>query len=259
MKIIRCIDDMGHISTAAQFDNDTFIKIQGNIPEKFELTKHKVKPVKILIPYQPKSIIGIGANYRGSFKDNPLPEYPVVFFKSYNTLQNPGDPVILPRKSIQAETVKFEGELAVIIGKEGKNIDKSKAMDHIFGYTIANDVSASDWQGERVGMQWCKGKGFDTFCPLGPAIVTSDEIPEPADLRIVTYVNGEKAQDESVRGMCFSIPELISFLSAGHTLEAGDLILTGTPPGAYFIDAGSITEITIKPIGTLSNPWIIET
>jgi 2-keto-4-pentenoate hydratase/2-oxohepta-3-ene-1,7-dioic acid hydratase in catechol pathway len=222
-------------------------------------TDRRVSSARLLYPLEPPSIFGIGANYRSLFREQPLPEYPVVFVKSRNALQHPGGPVVLPRLALRAENVKFEGELAVVIGRTGRNIPEARAMSHVFGYTIANDVSASDWQQARVGHQWCKGKGFDTFCPLGPTLVTADEIPDPAALRVVTRVNGVIEQDESVAGMCFGIARLIAFLSAGQTLRPGDVVLTGTPPGARFLAPGDQTEITIEPIGRLANPWVAET
>ena len=251
--------DQRTIQAAVQ-DDGSLLEIEGDLFADGgpKVSAREVTAEKVLYPIVPKSILGIGANYKGLFAGKKLPEYPVVFFKCHNTLQHQGDPVILPRLAIQAESVKFEGELCVIIGKQGKNISEADAMSHVFGYTIANDISASDWQRERVGNQWCKGKGFDTFCPLGPTIVTADEIPDPAALRVVAKVNGEVKQDEVVAEMCFSIPQLIAFLSAGQTLQAGDIILTGTPPGAYFLEPGDHTEITIEGIGTLSNPWIAE-
>lgn len=259
MKIQRCITQDGQTTFAALQADGTLSRVEGDLFGDFTVTEEKVAAEKILYPYVPNSILGIGANYRGLFKDKPLPEYPVVFFKCHNALQHPGDPIVLPRLAIRAETVKYEGELAVIIGKGGKNIPKEQAFEHVFGYTIANDVSASDWQRERVGNQWCKGKGFDTFCPLGPTLVTADEVPDPQKLRIVTKVDGEVEQDESVAGMCFPVEELIAFLSAGHTLHPGDLILTGTPPGARFLKPGETTEITIEGLGTLTNQAIEET
>jgi 2-keto-4-pentenoate hydratase/2-oxohepta-3-ene-1,7-dioic acid hydratase in catechol pathway len=253
MKIHRIIDTNDRTVQAVERDGKLY-RIEGDFLGDHSVTDEEVSPQKELYPYIPPSILGIGANYRGLFKDKPLPEFPVVFFKCHNALQNPWDPIVLPRVAIKAETVKFEGELAVIIGKGGKNIPEAQAMDHVFGYSIANDVSASDWQRERVGNQWCKGKGFDTFCPLGPAIVSKDELPAPDELRIITKVNGTVEQDESVSQMCFSVPQLIAFLSAGHTLNPGDLILTGTPPGARFMDAGETVEIEIPGIGKLTNP-----
>lgn len=260
MKIQRHLTADGRTVTAALQPDGSLRELTGDLfaPGGPVLTDRAVTSAKVLYPLVPKSILGIGANYKGLFKDKPLPEYPIVFFKCHNALQNPGDPVVLPRVAIKAETVKYEGELCVVIGKGGKNIPEADALSHVFGYTIANDVSASDWQQARVGNQWCKGKGFDTFCPLGPTIVTADEIPDPAVLQVVARVNGVVEQNESVSEMCFSVAQLIAFLSAGHTLQPGDIILTGTPPGVRFLQPGDHTDITIEPLGTLSNPWIAE-
>lgn len=261
MRIQRILTSDQRTVQAAVQEDGSLLEITGDLFASGGpvVSEQSVSAEKILYPIVPKSILGIGANYKGLFEGKALPEFPVVFFKCHNTLQNPGDPVVLPRIAIQAESVKFEGELCVIIGKGGKNISEADAMSHVFGYTLANDVSASDWQRERVGNQWCKGKGFDTFCPLGPTIVTADEISDPTALRVVAKVNGEIKQDESVAEMCFSVPQLIAFLSAGHTLQPGDIILTGTPPGAYFLEPGDQTDIMIEGLGTLSNPWVAET
>ncbi len=259
MRIQRCITPDGRTIQAALQADGSLLRLDGDPFGDFRVTDEVVAAEKVLYPYEPNSILGIGANYRGLFKEKPLPEYPVVFFKCHNALQHPGDPIILPRLAIRAETVKFEGELAVVIGKGGKNIAREDAFDHVFGYTIANDVSASDWQRERVGNQWCKGKGFDTFCPLGPTLVTTDEVPDPQQLRIITKVDGVVEQDESVAEMCFPVEELIAFLSAGHTLRPGDLILTGTPPGARFLKPGETTEISIGGLGVLTNQAVEET
>ena len=259
MKIQRCITTDGRTVQAALQNDGSLRVIKGDLLGDFSVTDETVTAEKLLYPYVPKSILGIGANYKALFEGKSLPEYPVVFFKCHNTLQNPGDPIVLPRVAIHAENVKFEGELAVIIGKGGKNITKENALEHVFGYTIAHDVSASDWQRERVGNQWCKGKGFDTFCPFGPTIVTADEIPDPKQLRIVTKVDGKVEQDDSVANMCFEVEALIAFLSAGHTINAGDIILTGTPTGARFLEPGETVDITIDGIGTLTNQAIEET
>jgi 2-keto-4-pentenoate hydratase/2-oxohepta-3-ene-1,7-dioic acid hydratase in catechol pathway len=234
--------------------------IEGDLFSSWRVTDDTATVAKLLYPFVPGMILGIGSNYKAAFTatGRPMPEYPVVFFKLANTLQNPGDPIVLPRTMLRAETVKYEGELCVVIGKGGKNIPASEAMEHVFGYTIANDVSGSDWQGERVGRQWAKGKGFDTFCPLGPAVVTADEIGDPTSLRVVTRVNAEVEQDESVAEMVFALPRLIEFLSAAHTIADGSIILTGTPPGARFVEPGEKIDVTIDGIGTLSNPVIEE-
>lgn len=263
MKIIRFVDPDGatrlgavdaEVTTSAP--PSTARLVEGDLFSSYRVTDDTATVAKLLYPVEPPMILGIGANYRAVFtsSNRPMPEYPIVFFKLANALRNPGDPIVLPRKVLRADEVKYEGELCVVIGKGGKNIPASRAMDHVFGYTIANDVSGSDWQGERVGMQWAKGKSFDTFCPLGPAIVTADEVADPADLRVVTRVDGTVEQDESVAGMVFAVPELIEFLSAAHTIADGSIILTGTPPGARFVKPGERVDITIGRIGTLSSP-----
>ena len=267
MKIIRFLDADGatrlgavdaEVTTSAP--PQTARLIEGSLLGSHRVTDEAATVTKLLYPIEPAMILGIGANYRAIFESSgrPMPEYPIVFFKLANALQNPGDPIVLPRTVLRADEVKYEGELCVVIGKGGKNILASQAMDHVLGYTIANDVSGSDWQRERVGMQWAKGKGFDTFCPLGPAIVTADEIADPADLRVVTRVDGKVEQDESVAGMVFAVSELIEFLSAAHTIADGSIILTGTPPGARFVKPGERIDITIDRIGTLSNPVVEE-
>lgn len=265
MKIIRFTDRDGIVRLGA-VDHPVGLEgaplsdharlIEGDLFGSWRVTDDTARVARLLAPLDPAAILGIGANYRELFtaSGKPLPDYPIVFFKLPNALQHPGEPIVLPRLALRAEQVKFEGELCVVVGRAGRNIPVERAMEHVFGYTIANDVSASDWQRERVGMQWAKGKGFDTFCPLGPAIVTADEIPDPADLRVVTRVNGEVEQDELVREMVFSVAELIAFLSAAHTIPAGSVILTGTPPGARFLEPGERVEITIAAIGTLGNP-----
>jgi 2-keto-4-pentenoate hydratase/2-oxohepta-3-ene-1,7-dioic acid hydratase in catechol pathway len=191
VKIIRFLDADGatrlgaadptsDVSTAAP--PATARLIEGSLTGSYRVTDATARVAKLLYPIEPPMILGIGANYRAVFTSSgrPLPDYPIVFFKLANALASPGDPIVLPRTAIRADEVKYEGELCVVIGRGGKNIPASRAMEHVLGYTIANDVSGSDWQGARVGMQWAKGKGFDTFCPLGPAIVTADEIGDPA-------------------------------------------------------------------------------
>jgi 2-keto-4-pentenoate hydratase/2-oxohepta-3-ene-1,7-dioic acid hydratase in catechol pathway len=235
--------------------------ITGEPPQDIARTQQFAGVKRILAPIIPAAILGVGANYRGLFEGTgrALPEYPIVFYKLANALQDPLGPVVLPREVVRAEEVKFEGELCVIIGRGGKNIPEANALDHVYGYTIANDVSAIDWQKERVGMQWAMGKGFDTFCPIGPAIATRDEISDPNRLRVVTRVDGKVEQDESVSELLFGIPRLISFLSAAHTIPDLSIVLTGTPPGARFLAPGETVEITIEPIGSLVNPVVGET
>ena len=159
----------------------------------------------------------------------------------------------------------YECELAVVIGKAAKNVSKEKALDYVLGYTCANDVSARDWQRTFGGSQWCRGKTFDTFCPLGPVLVTADEIPNPNQLAIKTILNGKTMQDLNTNDMIFDVPTLISFLSGSTTLLPGTVILTGTPQGVgmamnppVWLKSGDVVTIEIEKIGSLTNPVVDE-
>lgn len=208
--------------------------------------------VVLLPPVQPTKIICIGRNYVDHAREHgvEVPEIPLIFLKPPSSLVGHKQAIVLPPQSKQVE---HEAELAVVIGKRGRWITADQAADYIFGYTIANDVTARDLQ--RKDGQWTRGKGFDTFCPVGPWIET--EI-DPYDLLITCRVNGDVRQMASTRDMVFSIPQLIAFISSVMTLEAGDLILTGTPAGVGKLEAGDEIKITIEGIGELINTVISE-
>jgi 2-keto-4-pentenoate hydratase/2-oxohepta-3-ene-1,7-dioic acid hydratase in catechol pathway len=206
----------------------------------------------------PGKIICVGRNYADHAKEgsNPVPTAPMLFLKSNNTVCAPGDPIVLPPVS---EKVDYEAELAVVIGKGGKNIPEDKAYEHVAGYMCLNDVSARDIQ--KSDGQWFRGKSCDTFAPMGPWIVTKDEIPNPHGLRISLTLNGETMQDASTDSMIFKIPTLISYISRSITLECGDVISTGTPEGVgahrtppTFLKPGDTVSVTVEKIGTLTNP-----
>ena len=227
-----------------------------------------VAPGKLLSPIAPTNIIGIGLNYRRHAEEmgRPLPQFPMIFVKTTNTVQNPGEPIVLPRSQNASHEVDYECELAVVIGRPAKNVPRERALDHVLGYTIANDVSARDWQFKWGGGQFCQGKGFDTFCPLGPVLVTADEIPDPGALAIRTRVNGELRQESTTADLIFDVPTLIAFLSASKTLVPGTIILTGTPSGVgaaftppRFLQPGDTVTIEIDGIGALTNPVVAET
>ena len=184
--------------------------------------------------------------------------------KAKTSIQHPLEGIKIP-KFLPSKEVDYEGELAVIIGRTCKNILPSEAFDYVLGYCCANDVSARDWQRARAGNQWCRAKSFDTFCPLGPCIVTQDEIPDPSKLITRTFLNGEMMQDWPCADMIFSIPELIAFLAGSTTLVPGTVILTGTPHGVgaarnppIYLKSGDLITIAIPGIGELSNPIIDE-
>lgn len=207
-----------------------------------------VEAVTLLAPVVPGKIICVGRNYAEHAKEHQaeVPEYPLIFLKPPSSLIGPGDAIVLPPQSNQVE---HEGELAVVIGKRGRWLTTTNAVEHILGYTIANDVTARDLQ--RKDGQWTRGKGFDTFCPVGPWIDTEFI---PADAMIKCHVNGIMRQMASTSDMVFQISQLLVFASSFMTLEAGDLLLTGTPAGVGPLAAGDIVEVSIEGLGTLSNP-----
>ncbi|HYF37092.1 MAG TPA: fumarylacetoacetate hydrolase family protein [Prosthecobacter sp.] len=262
MKIIRFQDASGNISYAAQQADGSALVIEGDIFGSHSVTDRKADVAKLLAPVDPRAILCIGLNYRHHAAESgaAVPEFPVLFMKSPGTLQNPGDPILLPTK-LKSDSVDYECELAVVIGKAAKNVSKSAALDYVLGYTCANDVSARDWQKNGGGGQWCRGKTFDTFLPLGPVLVTTDEIPNPNALSIKTILNGETVQDWNTNDMIFDVPTLIEFLSASTTLLPGTVIITGTPHGVgmartppLWMKAGDTVTIEIEKIGALTNP-----
>jgi len=232
MKIIRYQDANGTTGFAAQQADGSNLVIEGDIYTSPRVTKQEVTPVKLLAPIEPRAILCIGLNYKRHAAESHLaaPQFPVLFVKGVNALQNPGDPILIPTH-LRSDEVDYECELAVIIGRPCKNVSRAKALDYVLGYTCANDVSARDWQIKRGGGQWCRGKFFDTFAPLGPCLVTREEIPNPNTLRLRTILNGETVQDWNTNDMIFDVPALIEFLSGSTTLLPGTVILTGTPHG----------------------------
>jgi 2-keto-4-pentenoate hydratase/2-oxohepta-3-ene-1,7-dioic acid hydratase in catechol pathway len=213
------------------------------------------------IPRPPK-VICIGLNYRDHAEETgmAIPTVPTVFAKFPNTVIGPGDPIVLPKNSTKPD---YEAELAVVIGKGGRHIPESEWLDHVFGYTVLNDVSARDFQ--LATSQWMIGKTFDTFCPIGPMIVTTDEIEDPHALGISTTVGGELLQNSNTGNLIFKIPQLIAHLSSVFTLEPGDVIATGTPAGVgfarkppRFLRPGDEVTVTVEGIGSLTNPVIGE-
>jgi 2-keto-4-pentenoate hydratase/2-oxohepta-3-ene-1,7-dioic acid hydratase in catechol pathway len=235
--------------------------IRGDIFGNFEVTQKVEKIYSVLPPVYPCNILALGLNYRKHADETNVsyPELPVLFIKTTTSVIGHMSPIILPFAG--PENVDYEAELAVIIGRKVKNIRPSEAMDCILGYTCANDVSARDWQIEKQKKQWARGKSFDTFCPLGPYLVTRDEIPDPQNLRIRAILNGNIVQDSNTADMIFDIPAIISDLSRSMTLLPGTIILTGTPEGVGFtrqppvyLRDGDTVIIEIEKIGELINP-----
>ncbi|GAA1240937.1 fumarylacetoacetate hydrolase family protein [Prauserella halophila] len=210
--------------------------------------KWPLADVRLLAPILPTKVIAVGRNYADHAREmgNEVPAEPMIFLKPSTTVIGPNAPIRRPK---QSERVDFEGELAVIIGQPVKNVPAAQASQAVLGYTIANDVSARDFQ--RSDGQWGRAKGFDTFCPIGPWIETD---LDPADLAIRTTVDGETKQDSRTSEIVHKIPELIEFVSSVMTLLPGDTILTGTPAGVGPIVAGQEVSVTIDGLGTLTNP-----
>jgi ureidoglycolate lyase len=202
-----------------------------------------------------KNLVCIGLNYADHAAEtgSPIPKEPIVFLKSLNALQGPNDDVVIPRGSVKTD---WEVELAIIIGTRAKYVSEENAMDHVAGYAVGNDVSEREWQAERGGT-WDKGKGFDTFGPLGPWLVTKDEVPDPQNLAMFCDVDGVRQQDGSTRTMIFGVKQLIAYVSQCITLNPGDVIFTGTPPGVglgkkpspVFLKPGQVMTLGIAGLG----------
>ena len=266
MKLIRFQDGSGKVHHGVQHSGGKVTRVEGCILGDFKDTGETATVAKLLAPIVPRDIICIGLNYRKHAAEGgqAIPEFPVVFMKNSGTLQNPGDPIVLPTK-LKSDAVDYECELAVVIGKECYNVKKENALDYVLGYTAANDVSARDWQMKYGGPPWCRGKTFATFCPLGPVLVTADEIPNPNTLGIRTVLNGQTMQDWNTNDMIFDVPTLIEFLSGSTKLAPGTVILTGTPHGVgaarkppVFLKDGDSVTIEIDGIGQLTNPVVDE-
>ncbi len=216
-----------------------------------------------LVPLpRPGKVICIGLNYADHARETGAesPSEPVVFNKFPSSVIGPNQPIVLPALSTE---VDYEAELVAVIGRRGKAVDVDSALDLVMGYTCGHDVSARDWQKGKPGKQWLLGKTFDTFAPLGPWLVTSDEVGDPGELGIRFRLNGELMQDSSTRELIFSVAELVAYVSGVVTLEPGDVIYTGTPAGVgaarqppVFLKPGDVCEVEIDGVGVLSNPVV---
>ncbi len=267
MRIIRFIDENGKVGYGHNYVDGRAVRLTGDLFTGLEETGKKVAVKKLLAPLVPAAILAIGLNYHQHAEEtgSKIPKYPVLFMKNPASVTHPGDPVILHPSCMQPPEVDYEVELAVVIGKSAKDVAVDKALEYILGYTVANDVSARRWQGGRGSGQWVRGKSFDTFCPLGPEMVTADELTDPQKLQLTCVLNGQTMQDANTADMIFPVAELISFLSTGMTLLPGTVILTGTPSGVGFtrkppvyLMPGDLVEMTVEGIGTLSNPVALQ-
>jgi 2-keto-4-pentenoate hydratase/2-oxohepta-3-ene-1,7-dioic acid hydratase in catechol pathway len=239
------------------------LKLAADTARRPAAIRHPAAETRLLPPVpDPHKVLCIGLNYRDHAAETgaAIPRDPVVFSKFATALIGPDEPIVLPPVS---HKVDYEAELVLVIGTKGRSIPKERAREHLAGFTVGHDVSARDWQLEKDGRQWLLGKTFDTFAPLGPHLVTSDEVPDPQGLGIRLRLNGQTMQDSSTRQMIFGADELIAYISQVVTLLPGDLIFTGTPPGVgvarkppVWLKGGDVVEVEIEGLGVLRNPVV---
>jgi 2-keto-4-pentenoate hydratase/2-oxohepta-3-ene-1,7-dioic acid hydratase in catechol pathway len=236
--------------TIAELYGHPFGVDPGNV--RFTGQKYPLAEVRLLAPVLPSKVVAVGKNYAAHTREMGLdqPAEPAMFLKPSTAVTGPGDRIAYPVKL--TERVEYEGELAVVIGRLCRDVPKERAEDVIFGYTCANDVTARDLQFRDD--QWTRGKGFDTFCPLGPWMETGTD---PSDLGLTTTVNGEVKQHASTRELLWDVPSLIAYISAVMTLLPGDVLLTGTPEGVGPLTDGDEVSVTIETIGTLTNRVVV--
>jgi 2-keto-4-pentenoate hydratase/2-oxohepta-3-ene-1,7-dioic acid hydratase in catechol pathway len=225
--------------------------------------RHAAASVKLLPPVpDPAKIICLGLNYRDHAAESgsPIPKEPILFSKYATALVGHGDAIVLPAVSRE---VDYEAELVIVVGKRGRHLKADGAQQYAAGYTVGHDVSARDWQLKKDGKQWMVGKTFDTFAPTGPVLVTADEVADPHNLPIRLRLNGRTMQDSNTSQMIFSVGATLAYLSQVFTLEPGDLVFTGTPPGVgfarkppVFLQGGDVVEVEIDGIGLLRNPVV---
>lgn len=240
--------------------------IEGDVLGDYKITDTKLNVVRLLSPLsedQVPAIRCVGMNYIKHALElkMEIPKYPVIFFKPTTALTGPQEPIVVPSVcQIHDAKIDYEVELVIVIGKGGRDITLENAKDHILGYTIGNDVSQRTWQMERGGTQFGVGKMFDTFAPIGPAIVSTQQVPKVSDLAVYSKVNGELRQSSNTDDMIFTVEKIVSFVSIGTTLKPGDLIFTGTPSGVAvgldplpYLKDGDEVFFHIDKLGDLKN------
>ncbi|KAA3626100.1 MAG: FAA hydrolase family protein [Proteobacteria bacterium] len=262
MRIVRFIDPQGSVRLGEDQGDGSARLLAGSLFAGLTATDSTATISRRLAPLEPVNILCIGKNYSDHAKEmgSEAPELPIVFMKPTSALNHPGAPIPIPAACDHGPEVDYEAELAVVIGKAARDVPRDRALDHVFGYTCANDISARWWQKEGSGGQWIRGKSFDGFCPLGPVLVTAEEIPDPQKLSVRMRLNGELMQDGNTGQMMFPVDYLIAELSRDMTLLPGTVILTGTPSGVgfartpqVFLQPGDQTEVEVEKIGVLSN------
>src|SRR5262245_53507888 len=235
----------------------------GQAAQRADALKYEAGKVKYHAPvHDPHKVICIGLNYKDHAAESgaPIPREPILFSKYATALIGHNQNIVLPSVS---QEVDYEAELVIVVGRRGRHISAASAMDYVAGYTIGHDVSARDWQLKKDGKQWMVGKTFDTFAPAGPVLVTKDGVPDPHRLAIKLRLNGQTMQDSNTNQLIFGVGELLAYLSKVFTLEPGDLIYTGTPPGVgfarkppLFMKGGDVAEVEIERLGVLRNPVV---
>lgn len=236
------------------------------VTKKKDAVRYEAGKAKFLAPVaDPRKIVCVGLNYKDHAAESgvPIPKEPVLFSKFPTALIGQGDNIVVPKVSSK---VDYEAELVIVIGKRGRHLKTANAMSCIAGYTVGHDVSARDWQLEKDGKQWMAGKTFDTFAPCGPVIVTTDDMPDPHVSAIKLRLNGKTMQSSNTNQMIFRVEQIVSYISQVFTVEPGDLIFTGTPPGVgmahkpepVWLKAGDVAEVEIEGIGILRNPVVGE-
>ncbi|MFN9644418.1 MAG: fumarylacetoacetate hydrolase family protein [Cyanobacteriota bacterium] len=274
MALMRYVDPEGVVHHAQQDGAGRWERLRDSGPAAgdgalfagLRPSGEEARITRVLAPLQPTAIFCIGLNYRRHAAETgaALPEWPVLFMKSPGAAQDPEGPISLPR-ALASEQVDYEGELAVVIGRRCRNVSRAEALSVVAGFTCGNDVSARDWQKQWGGGQWCRGKTFDTFAPLGPVLVPPTELANPLALGLRTTLNGATVQEGNTSDMIFDVPALIAFLSGSTTLLPGSVIFTGTPEGVgmaanppRWLAPGDRVCVEIEGIGSLSNPVVAE-
>ena len=252
MKIVRFKPNGEDRARTGLWEDAAVYEVSGDIFGPYDKTgrSYPEDEVSILPPSRPSKVICVGLNYKDHAEESnaDLPEEPLLFMKPPSAIIGPGEGII---PAANSSRVDFEAELAIVMGRQAKNAAKEQALDYVLGYTCLNDVSARDFQ--MKDGQWTRAKGFDTFCPLGPAISTG---LDPSDLAVQGILNGEVKQDSRTSFLIFNVPHLIEYISAVMTLEPGDVIATGTPAGVGPLNSGDTIEIRIENVGSLVNPVV---
>jgi 2-keto-4-pentenoate hydratase/2-oxohepta-3-ene-1,7-dioic acid hydratase in catechol pathway len=261
MRVFRCVESEGGPPVHCRLVAGSAWEELRREGLSFHPTGRPVQPLRFLAPIAPSAVFCIGVNYSSHAKEfgHTQQAWPTTFMKSPASVVASGETVRLPRH-LRSDKVDFEAELAVVVGNDFRNATKETALHHVLGYTCANDVSARDWQKEWGGTQWSRGKSFDTFCPLGPCLLTPDEVSDPQALGIRFRLNGETMQSASTAEMQFGVADILTFLSGSSTVPADAVILTGSPAGVgmartppRWLRPGDRMEVEIDGIGVLEN------